>query len=58
MAESFFFAMTAASLTLPSASRIACTAAGRVTSAASSTIRTARLRSFSFVAGMSIIRFE
>src|SRR5205807_743284 len=57
-AESFFFAMTVASLTLPSASRSACAAAGRRTPAASSIMRTARLRSFSLVAGMSIIRFE
>src|SRR5207302_1203820 len=54
----FFLAMIVASRTLPSASRNACTAIGRVTPAASSIIRTARLRNFSFVAGMSIIRFE
>src|SRR6185369_3372157 len=53
-----FFAMTAATRTLPPASRMACTAIGRVTPAASSIMRTARLRSFSFVAGMSIMRFE
>src|SRR3954453_20076443 len=54
----FFDAMTAASFTFPSASRMACTVIGRCTPAASSTMRTARLRSFSFVAGMSIIRLE
>src|SRR5712692_9165763 len=57
-AETSFLAMTVASRTLPAASRRACTAAGRFTPAASSTIRTARLRSFSFVAGISIIRLE
>ncbi len=57
-APTFFFAITVASFTFPSASRMACTAIGRVTPAASSTMRTARLRSFSFVAGMSIIKFE
>src|ERR1051326_1297459 len=52
------FAITTATRTSPFASRSACTAIGRVTPAASSTMRTARLRSFSFVAGMSTIRFE
>jgi hypothetical protein len=54
----FLFAMTTATLVSSPESRKACTAAGRGMPAAISIIRTALARNFSFVGGMSIMRFE